>query len=45
MDYIDLYRLHNSGRHTHRSKKTIATLNDLVRDGKIRYTGLSDTPA
>ena len=26
-------------------EETIATLNDLVRDGKIRYTGLSDTPA
>jgi hypothetical protein len=25
-------------------EETIATLNDLVRDGKIRYTGLSDTP-
>lgn len=24
---------------------TITTLNDLVRDGKIRYIGLSDTPA
>jgi aryl-alcohol dehydrogenase-like predicted oxidoreductase len=26
-------------------EETIATLNDLVRDGKIRYIGLSDTPA
>ena len=43
-DYIDLYWLHNSGQHTP-IEETIATLNDLVRDGKIRYTGLSDTPA
>ena len=26
-------------------EETIATLNDLVRDRKIRYIGLSDTPA
>lgn len=26
-------------------EETIATLNDLVRDAKIRYIGLSDTPA
>jgi hypothetical protein len=32
------------GRHTP-LQETISTLNDLVRAGKIRYVGLSDTPA
>ena len=43
-DYIDLYWQHNWDRHTP-LEETIATLNDLVRAGKIRYVGLSDTPA
>ena len=38
-EYIDLY----VGQHTP-IEETIATPNDLVRDGKIRYIGLSDTP-
>jgi aryl-alcohol dehydrogenase-like predicted oxidoreductase len=43
-DYIDLYWQHNWDRHTP-LEETISTLNDLVRDGKIRYIGLSDMPA
>ena len=43
-DYIDLYWLHNHDRHTP-IEETMSTLDDLVRAGKIRYIGLSDTPA
>jgi aryl-alcohol dehydrogenase-like predicted oxidoreductase len=43
-DYIDLYWQHNWDQHTPLAE-TISTLNDLVRAGKIRYIGLSDTPA
>ncbi|MYS23835.1 Predicted oxidoreductase [Streptomyces sp. DvalAA-14] len=43
-DYIDLYWQHNFDRHTP-IEETMATLNDLVRAGKIRYIGLSDTHA
>ena len=43
-DYIDLYWQHNWDRHTP-LEETMSTLNDLVRAGKVRYTGLSDTPA
>ncbi|TDD47558.1 aldo/keto reductase [Nonomuraea terrae] len=43
-DYIDLYWLHNWDRHTP-LEETMSTLNDLVHQGKIRYIGLSDTPA
>lgn len=43
-DYIDLYWMHNHDRHTP-LVETMATLDDLVRAGKIRYIGLSDTPA
>jgi aryl-alcohol dehydrogenase-like predicted oxidoreductase len=43
-DYVDLYWLHNWDRHTP-LEETLSTLNDLVRAGKIRYVGLSDTPA
>ena len=43
-DYIDLYWLHNWDRHTP-LEETMSTLNDLVRAGKVRYAGLSDTPA
>ncbi|WP_329173072.1 aldo/keto reductase [Streptomyces sp. NBC_01477] len=41
-DYIDLYWQHNFDRHTS-IEETMSTLNDLVRAGKIRYIGLSDT--
>jgi aryl-alcohol dehydrogenase-like predicted oxidoreductase len=43
-DYIDLYWQHNWDRHTP-LEETMSTLNDLVRAGKVRYAGLSDTPA
>jgi aryl-alcohol dehydrogenase-like predicted oxidoreductase len=43
-DYIDLYWLHNWDKHTP-IEETMATLHDLVRSGKVRYIGISDTPA
>lgn len=43
-DYIDLYWLHNWDRHTP-IDETMAALDDLVRAGKVRYIGVSDTPA
>ena len=43
-DYIDLYWLHNWDMHTP-IDETMAALEDLVRMGKVRYLGVSDTPA
>jgi aryl-alcohol dehydrogenase-like predicted oxidoreductase len=43
-DYIDLYWLHNWDVHTP-IEETMAALQDLVRSGKVRYVGVSDTPA
>jgi aryl-alcohol dehydrogenase-like predicted oxidoreductase len=43
-DYIDLYWLHNWDRHTP-IEETMAALHDLVQAGKVRYLGISDTPA
>ena len=43
-DYIDLYWLHNWDANTP-IDETMATLDDLVRAGKVRYIGVSDTPA
>src|SRR4029077_14290589 len=43
-DYIDLYWLHNWDVHTP-IEETMAALEDLVRAGKVRYLGGSDTPA
>jgi aryl-alcohol dehydrogenase-like predicted oxidoreductase len=43
-DYIDLYWLHAWDTITP-VEEVVATLNDLVRAGKIRYYGFSDTPA
>jgi aryl-alcohol dehydrogenase-like predicted oxidoreductase len=43
-DYIDLYWLHNWDVHTP-IDETLAALEDLVRAGKVRYIGVSDTPA
>src|SRR6266849_8423067 len=43
-DYIDLYWLHNWDKHTP-IEETMAALHDLVRSGKVRYLGISDTPA
>ncbi|HTQ03379.1 MAG TPA: aldo/keto reductase [Polyangiaceae bacterium] len=43
-DYIDLYWLHIWDANTP-IEETMATLHDLVRSGKVRYVGVSDTPA
>lgn len=43
-DYIDLYYLHVWDLVTP-IEEVLATLTDLVRAGKIRYFGLSDSPA
>ncbi|MEO8677662.1 MAG: aldo/keto reductase [Vicinamibacterales bacterium] len=43
-DYIDLYWMHFWDRHTP-IEETMRALDDLVRAGKVRYVGFSDTPA
>ncbi len=43
-DYIDLYWLHNWDVNTP-MEETMAALEDLVRAGKVRYLGVSDTPS
>ncbi|HEY2531741.1 MAG TPA: aldo/keto reductase [Xanthobacteraceae bacterium] len=43
-DYIDLYWLHNWDVHTPMDE-TMAALETLVQAGKVRYLGVSDTPA
>ncbi|HEY1744637.1 MAG TPA: aldo/keto reductase [Granulicella sp.] len=43
-DYIDLYYLHNWDRFTP-IEETMSALDDLVKSGKVRYIGISDTPA
>lgn len=43
-DYIDLYQLHRYDPHTS-VDETLHALNDLVRAGKIRYFGVSNSPA
>jgi aryl-alcohol dehydrogenase-like predicted oxidoreductase len=43
-DYIDLYWLHIWDVNTP-IEETMAALDDLVRAGKVRYLGVSDTPA
>jgi aryl-alcohol dehydrogenase-like predicted oxidoreductase len=43
-DYIDLYWLHNWDVHTP-IDETMAALESLVQSGKVRYIGVSDTPA
>lgn len=43
-DYIDLYWLHAWDTVTP-VEEVVATMNDLVREGKIRHYGFSDTPA
>ena len=44
MDYIDLYWMHAWDMMTP-FDEVVNTLSDLVREGKIRYYGLSDVPA
>jgi aryl-alcohol dehydrogenase-like predicted oxidoreductase len=43
-EYVDLLWLHNWDRSTP-LEETLRALDDLVRDGKIRYIGFSDVPA
>lgn len=43
-DYIDLYWMHWWDELTP-IEETLRTLDDLVRTGKVRYVGFSDTPA
>ncbi|WP_030154203.1 aldo/keto reductase [Streptomyces sp. NRRL S-244] len=43
-DYVDVYWMHMWDRHTP-LEETLSTLNDLVRAGKVRAVGLSNTPA
>ncbi len=43
-DFIDLYWLHHWDVRTPMDE-TLAALDDLVRSGKVRYIGVSDTPA
>jgi aryl-alcohol dehydrogenase-like predicted oxidoreductase len=43
-DYLDVYWLHNWDRNTP-IEETMRTLDDMVRAGKIRYIGFSNTPA
>src|SRR5882762_820487 len=43
-DYIDLYWMHCWDRFTP-IEETMRALDDLVGSGKVRYIGLSDTPA
>lgn len=43
-DYIDLYMLHTWDTITP-AEEVMRTLDDLVRSGKVRHIGLSDTPA
>lgn len=44
IDYIDLYYQHRYDPATP-IKETIGTLSDLVKQGKIRYIGLSEAPS
>lgn len=43
-DYIDLYWLHNWDSFTP-AQEVMSTLDDLVRSGKVRYVGFSNSPA
>ncbi|TCP48487.1 aryl-alcohol dehydrogenase-like predicted oxidoreductase [Tamaricihabitans halophyticus] len=43
-DYLDVLWVHTWDRHTP-IEETLRALDDLVRAGKIRYIGVSDTPA
>ena len=43
-DHIDLLWMHAWDRHTP-IEETLRSLDDLVRAGKVRYVGFSDTPA
>ncbi|MBL0388675.1 aldo/keto reductase [Tumebacillus sp. ITR2] len=40
-DYIDLYQIHRPDPHTH-PRETASALNQLVKDGLVRYIGVSN---
>ncbi len=40
-DWIDLYQLHSPDQHTP-IEETLSTLDDLIREGKVRYIGHSN---
>jgi aryl-alcohol dehydrogenase-like predicted oxidoreductase len=43
-DYIDLYQIHRTDPYAH-IEETLRALDDLVRQGKVRYVGCSNLPA
>lgn len=43
-DYVDLYWIHAWDTRTP-AEEALRTMDDLVREGKVRYVGLSDVPA
>ena len=43
-DYIDLYQMHRQDLVVH-IEETLSALTDLVRQGKVRYVGISTNPA
>lgn len=43
-DFVDIYWLHNFDPVTP-VEETLRALDDLIRDGKVRYVGFSDVPA
>lgn len=43
-DWIDLYQLHQPDRHTP-IEETLRALDELIRQGKVRYIGCSNLPA
>ena len=43
-DYVDLYWCHFHDRHTP-IEETMRTLDEIIRSGKARYIGFSDSPA
>ena len=43
-DYIDLYQMHRYDENTP-LEETLSTLSDFVREGKVRYIGVSNWPA
>ncbi len=43
-DYLDLYQVHHADPDTP-IEETLEALDDLVRAGKVRYTGISNHPA
>ena len=44
-DYIDLYQLHDPSMYTLEDDELFETLEDLVREGKIRYFGFAPEPS